>query len=179
MRMVLRSLAVVVLVLFLLSAENEVSSQECNNYGVCDTHERCPAWKEAGECRLSKSYMEKYCPGSCGVVSPQAKQSIINAIQLKSEGFGKRQVVTGSNSEQTIEVLKACVDYMASDQIIGHEHVCINEEENCSFWAGIGKVIFVFFLPKVSDRNTFSVHIFSSKLLLLFYFFFKTIFIIK
>ena len=145
MVMSLQSLGVVVLVLFLLSAENKVSCQECNNYGVCDTHERCPIWKEAGECRLSKSYMEKYCPGSCGVVSPEAKQNIINAIQVKSESFGKRQVVEGDNSEETINVLKACIDYMASDQIIGHEHNCINEHENCSFWAGIGKV-FLFHL---------------------------------
>lgn len=43
-----------------------VSGQECTADGsLCDMHERCPVWKEEGECVKSKDYMTKHCPASC------------------------------------------------------------------------------------------------------------------
>lgn len=42
---------------------------ECTVEGRCDTHERCKAWRDEGECRRSADYMVRYCPASCGASS--------------------------------------------------------------------------------------------------------------
>lgn len=40
--------------------------QECTADGnLCDTHERCQAWQEEGECIRASAYMNKVCPASC------------------------------------------------------------------------------------------------------------------
>lgn len=51
--------------LFLLLALNTLA-QECSSDGkLCDTHESCSVWREAGECSKNAEYMKKTCPMSC------------------------------------------------------------------------------------------------------------------
>lgn len=41
-------------------------AQECSTDGkLCDTHQSCALWKEAGECSKNVEYMKKTCPMSC------------------------------------------------------------------------------------------------------------------
>lgn len=38
----------------LLVVTAKATGQKCASDGTCDTHERCPVWKEEGECENSK-----------------------------------------------------------------------------------------------------------------------------
>lgn len=60
-------MATVRIVLFLLVLIATAVAQECDQEGNCDKHERCPIWKEEGECNNNKDYMRKHCPVTCGV----------------------------------------------------------------------------------------------------------------
>ena len=55
-----------VILIFLLSAAAIVRAQECDpNTKKCDQHERCPIWRDEGECYRSRTYMIQECPVSC------------------------------------------------------------------------------------------------------------------
>jgi hypothetical protein len=62
-RMMTKSKAL--LLLLLLTRDSPGLAQECTADGKCDTHERCPVWRDQGECVQEKAYMNKYCPASC------------------------------------------------------------------------------------------------------------------
>ena len=115
--------------------------QECSSDGgLCDTHERCPVWKDEGECQKSKAYMTKYCPVSCGFSPPQTRD--YKEMEPKTESFGVRQEAVGNNAASTAKVIQESIAYMESKDAIGHEAKCRNEHPHCSFWAGIGMFFF-------------------------------------
>lgn len=57
------------LVLLLGMVVIPVQGQECDRFGRCDRHERCPVWKDEGECDKERDYMLKYCPVSCSTTT--------------------------------------------------------------------------------------------------------------
>jgi hypothetical protein len=53
------------LLISLLFLSQNAFAQECTADGLCDTHERCPVWKNEGECVRNRSYMDEHCPAQC------------------------------------------------------------------------------------------------------------------
>eukprot|EP00980_Cylindrotheca_fusiformis_P022269 scaffold9172_cov128-Cylindrotheca_fusiformis.AAC.1 len=114
--------------------------QECTSNGACDTHERCPVWKEEGECEDSKTYMSRYCPASCGVTETLEEEKL--RILSESEAFGTRQEAIGSSREQTLATIRASIQYMKGPEAssVQGNNSCQNQHKHCSFWTTIGNV---------------------------------------
>jgi hypothetical protein len=53
---------------------------ECTSDGRCDTHERCKAWRDEGECRRSADYMIQYCPASCSASAASSSYGDFSAF---------------------------------------------------------------------------------------------------
>ena len=66
-----------------------------------------------------------------------------DVILEESASFGEKQVADGGEREQTIERVKATIDYMGSEKVTtlspAIKESCINRHELCAFWAILGK----------------------------------------
>jgi hypothetical protein len=64
-------------------------------------------------------------------------------LPAMTDEFGVRQVMGGSSAEadRTAEIVRASIAYMKSRDVIGLGEACKNDDENCSFWASIGRFI--------------------------------------
>eukprot|EP00526_Cylindrotheca_closterium_P022041 CAMPEP_0113646508 /NCGR_PEP_ID=MMETSP0017_2-20120614/24570_1 /TAXON_ID=2856 /ORGANISM="Cylindrotheca closterium" /LENGTH=111 /DNA_ID=CAMNT_0000558413 /DNA_START=84 /DNA_END=416 /DNA_ORIENTATION=+ /assembly_acc=CAM_ASM_000147 len=89
-----------------------VQAQDCAPNGVCDTHPRCPVWKDEGECKKSAGYMQKYCPVSCGYANADTPSHTAAEIIAQSTQFGVEQEAVGESKEQTLGVIRKSIDYM-------------------------------------------------------------------
>lgn len=114
-------------------------AQECAPNGDCDTHPRCPFWKEEGECRKSPGYMKQYCPVSCGYVEAPVEKTPEEIVEASAR-FGKKQEAVGAEKEETLEVILRSIEYMKQPRDV---HSCKNEHEHCSFWTAIGELLHV------------------------------------
>ena len=110
-----------------------VQAQDCAPNGICDTHPRCPIWKQEGECKKSAAYMQKYCPVSCGYTDTPSH----TAAELieQSTQFGVKQEATGESQEQTLGVIMKSIEYMKEPRDVDF---CKNKHQYCSFWATVG-----------------------------------------
>lgn len=125
------------------------NGQDCAANGVCDTHARCPVWKEEGECTMSASYMKKHCPVSCGygkVLSLSDRE-----LTEKSVQFGVKQVAEGKNKEESLEIISKSIEYMKEPRDTTR---CKNQHEFCSFWATVGTCIDVLLSLKRPVTNS-------------------------
>lgn len=109
-------------------------AQECAPNGICDTHPRCPVWRDEGECKLSIGYMKKYCPVSCGYAKTSAESA--QDLVAKSALFGVKQEAVGESQEQTLEIIRKSIEYMKEPRDV---NFCKNKHEYCSFWATVGE----------------------------------------
>jgi hypothetical protein len=122
--------------------------QDCASNGVCDSHERCPVWKEEGECELNKTYMNRYCPVSCGSTETPAQEK--ERLANQSEEFGIRQEALGSTEEKTLAIMRESIQYMKTNkEAIDQGEDCRNKQQHCSFWTAIGKFSHCFLLCMV------------------------------
>lgn len=131
----------------------QVSSQECGADGTCDSHERCPSWKDEGECYRDPSYMKQYCPVACTDMKPvprrnidcidthtncsfwaedtecETNQSVKKYCPL-SCGVGK----CGDNNTTNNDKNKDVPNTGKNEQVL-----CTDDHENCGGWADMGE----------------------------------------
>jgi prolyl 4-hydroxylase len=116
----------------------------------CDTHVRCPIWKEDGECVRSQSYMATHCPGSCeNVRATEIKEStddLSNGTCRDRHDDCSVWATLGecdSNPDMKRYCAVSCgiceLEPATSDDGIGTDLTCIDENESCGFWAGAGE----------------------------------------
>lgn len=123
------------LLLSLLLARS-VEGQACSADGKCDSHERCPVWKEEGECIRSKAYMTKHCPVSC------SQQDLVKPSRDDCKDALTRCSIWADLGEcdNNREMKKYCAKSCGTcENAVGTEGLCRDTHENCKFWASIGE----------------------------------------
>jgi prolyl 4-hydroxylase len=131
--------------IMMIATASYTGAQECTADGRCDTHERCPVWREEGECHKTADYMHQYCPASCGTAAVDAilapnGDDIDNAemdaaddddadeengieeegwseVVAASREFGVEQQVKGEQAAATVAWIEATIVYMRSDLV--------------------------------------------------------------
>ena len=90
--------------------------------------------------------MEEHCPLSCNtcpeVITEDDEEEDIEALLEATTEFGVKQEATGSEKAQTLNVIRASVDYMKNEvhdlpRTILDE--CLNRKELCAFWSAVGE----------------------------------------
>jgi prolyl 4-hydroxylase len=115
----------------------------------CDTHPRCPVWKDDGECIRMQTYMNKHCPGSCENVRAIAIQE--SNVDISNGNCRDRhddcsawaklgECDTNSDMRKYCAVsCGICQAEPAAENEEGSDPTCTDEHENCGFWAGAGE----------------------------------------
>lgn len=127
--------------LFVASA----SAQECTADGKsCDTHERCRAWKEDGECFKNAEYMKETCPASCADEDyPTKKEKVCKDYHLRCHVWAE----LGECAENPTNMRRycplscdICKDPNGDAAGIGDDDsLCVDKEEQCAYWASRGE----------------------------------------
>lgn len=130
--------AVVLLVLSILHGS---VGQECTADGkICDTHERCQAWEEEGECIRALKYMNKVCPASCrGALDEYTRAECKDMHQhcrLWAEIGECQEKYNAANMKKYCS--KAC-GICGDDEGENDESGCEDSHANCGFWAENGE----------------------------------------
>ena len=115
--------------------------------GECrDLHEHCKDWASLGECENGEQWeMELYCAKSCNACMSETDIDVPSKDDVirKTEEFGLRQKVEGSQHADILELIKASIAYMEDPTRLAQpSHVvenCKNRHELCSFWAVLGE----------------------------------------
>lgn len=112
----------------------QVSSQACLADGQCDTHERCTAWKEEGECVRNADYMRKHCPATC------SEPSATTANQKDCVDTHPRCFVWAELGEcDTNPEMSTLCPQSCNTCPMAASVDCIDAHELCSFWADKGE----------------------------------------
>lgn len=124
---------------------SRVSAQECSADGkLCDTHERCPVWKEDGECFKNEDYMKKTCPMSCLDENyPTKNNGTCKDLHIRCSVWAS----LGECEENPRNMKRYCplsCDVCSdgnpkSEDNIDHDSLCVDKHEQCSFWASKGE----------------------------------------
>ena len=113
-----------------------------------DSHENCPFWASAGECKANPKYMLDNCAKSCDACGSKTTKTVTasnvdTSILKSSENFGERQVASGADAQKTVARINSTLDYMKSSDFINLpksiQTSCLNRHELCSFWAVLGE----------------------------------------
>jgi prolyl 4-hydroxylase len=139
-----------------------VEAQECDaTTGVCDKHERCPVWRDEGECLRNKAYMNKHCPISCSL---PAEAYFIQPTSEAGDGGDDDDdackdlhpnchiwAELGECKDNAAAMNRYCpaschkCDGDDEDEVDGgdieesDDEDCKDANENCSFWASKGE----------------------------------------
>lgn len=107
-----------------------VKAQECSADGkLCDKHERCPVWKEEGECLRNDVYMKEECPASCaGTIKKTNKCEDLHPRCEVWAGLGECSKVD--------DVARFCPK--ACNQCT-EDASCEDKHEKCAEWAKLGE----------------------------------------
>lgn len=85
--------------------------------------------------RKQKEYLERDSTANLGGGE--------DAILEESASFGEKQVADGGERKQTLERIKATIDYMNSEKVANLspaiKESCLNRHELCAFWAILGE----------------------------------------
>jgi prolyl 4-hydroxylase len=124
--------------------------QECTADGsLCDTHERCPVWKEEGECIQNADYMKKHCPASCVDFSDDT-----SGADVSDETSGeckdrhercKLWAQAGECKANAANMKKYCPKACNICTAEGDEEeekqvsTCVDSHPDCAFWAESGE----------------------------------------
>ena len=118
-----------------------VNGQACSADGTkCDSHERCPHWKEQGECVRERDYMTKYCPVSCTEVSLNVEEE--RNLRENCEDALIRCPIWAElgecdkNNEMRTYCAKSCGTCHMTADVDG---LCRDKHEHCRFWASTGE----------------------------------------
>jgi prolyl 4-hydroxylase len=118
-----------------------------------DGDKNCPYWAKNGECQTNKIWMTTNCPKSCQTCEEIKPKSPRRASQMKpaevqeilraSASFGEPQTAEGSQTSDTVDIVRASIDYMNSEDVQQLPSAivasCRNQHHLCSFWALIGE----------------------------------------
>jgi len=90
-------------------------------------------------------YMRSKCPESCGLCPKDTtaeEKAAAEALTEATTEFGVKQEATGSERPQTLEVIRASIEYMKKETHNLPERIrdeCLNRKELCAFWAVVGE----------------------------------------
>lgn len=143
--------------LILLIFIQKGTSQECASNGACDSHERCPKWRDEGECYRSPSYMRRTCPVSCIDMKQSPRRNEckdihencpiwFNAQECETNESVKRFCPLscgrceniGKNSSNKKKESRD-TGTASSKNIMDETKSCQDDHENCSGWADMGE----------------------------------------
>eukprot|EP00536_Pseudo-nitzschia_multiseries_P018229 jgi/Psemu1/228196/e_gw1.2278.9.1 len=118
-----------------------VTSQECGADGSCDGHERCPTWRDEGECYRSPVYMKNVCSVSCKNINlaPDRKKGCKDVHKNCPvwEELGECETNTWVKKYCPLSCgrckLKDAVD---STKV---KTLCADHNKNCGVWADAGE----------------------------------------
>jgi prolyl 4-hydroxylase len=136
----------------LLLLRHGAFGQECTADGsLCDTHERCPVWKEEGECVQNPDYMKKLCPFSCVGLKDDAS-GVPNVSDETGGEFEDRHErcklwakigeckANAANMEKYCP--KACKTWAAEENDDDNKQssaTCVDSHPHCIAWAKSGE----------------------------------------
>lgn len=140
----------------LLLIIQEGSSQECSSNGECDNHERCPTWKEEGECYRSSSYMKSNCAASCFDMKAPPWNECIDVHENCAIWFQDAECETNNALKRYCKLSCGTCEYSGKKDSIRKDgrqerrktlagtnteqkDLCKNNHESCSGWASMGE----------------------------------------
>lgn len=141
------SAVIMSILLFLLSSFVQSSlGQECTADGnLCDTHERCQAWQEEGECFRAAKYMQKHCPASCNNALDEYNRSECKDMHQHCHVWAQMGECEEKYNAPNMKKYcpKACGHCGNDKRRVGATHDesggCQDLHENCEYWAEIGE----------------------------------------
>jgi prolyl 4-hydroxylase len=113
----------------------------------CDTHVRCPAWKEEGECIRSQEYMNEHCPGSCEIWLDNdimgSNDELYNSTCYDRHTDCAHWAILGE-CETNLDVKQYCAVScgICESEAIADVDIrarCVDENEGCDYWASVGE----------------------------------------
>mmetsp|Transcript_9928 Transcript_9928/g.15257 ORF Transcript_9928/g.15257 Transcript_9928/m.15257 type:complete len:294 (-) Transcript_9928:2041-2922(-) len=123
----------------------KASAQECSADGqLCDTHERCPVWKEDGECFKNEAYMKKTCPMSCLDENyPTKNSSTCKDHHIRCPVWAS----LGECDENPRNMKRFCPlscnicseGNLKVEDDVDQNSLCVDKHEQCSYWASKGE----------------------------------------
>jgi len=139
-----KGIIIVTLAIFCLLT-SRVFAQECSADGkLCDTHERCPVWKEDGECFKNEDYMKKTCPMSCLDENyPTKNNDKCKDLHIRCPVWAS----LGECDENPRNMKRYCplsCDVCSegnskTEDNIDNNSLCVDKHEQCSYWASKGE----------------------------------------
>mmetsp|Transcript_26557 Transcript_26557/g.64757 ORF Transcript_26557/g.64757 Transcript_26557/m.64757 type:complete len:555 (-) Transcript_26557:135-1799(-) len=145
------------------SAEEDEEEDAVAIMPCVDENENCRFWADKGECIANPSWMNQNCARSCGSCKKNQQRKTkeytvttaeknfdtsgmglsADVILEESASFGEKQKADGGERQQTLERVKATIDYMSSEEVENLspaiKESCINRHELCAFWAILGE----------------------------------------
>ena len=141
-RLMKRAGAVTVALLCLLLGcvmQGPVLAQECTADGRCDTHERCPVWKEEGQCLKNSSYMREHCPASCAdYQKPKTRRGECKDYHVRCPIWAE----VGECDENPADMHKYCpksCETCDESEEVNEDELCMDDDDRCAFWASKGE----------------------------------------
>jgi hypothetical protein len=117
------------------------SAQECAANGACDTHERCSAWKEEGECLRNAAYMKEFCPASCIDVERSNKNGECRDLHPRCSLWADLGECEDNELEMNKYCPKACE--MCPEDLAAarskDEEGCEDKHSTCLYWSNKGE----------------------------------------
>jgi len=117
-------------------------AQNCIADGsLCDTHERCQAWEEEGECIRAKKYMDKHCPASCsGALDAYSSGDCKDMHEHCSIWAGLGECTSKFNAANMKKYCpKACGICGKDETPATSSSGCADSHANCAYWAQEGE----------------------------------------
>ena len=120
------------LVLLAASLPGLAVAQECAADGTCDTHSRCSAWREEGQCYKNKKYMREHCPVACREVDMNSRQRECVDAHPRCAVWAE----LGECSDNT-DMKRYCAK--SCDSCLNSDDNCLDNHEKCEMWASSGE----------------------------------------
>ena len=116
------------------------SAQECAANGECDTHERCSAWKEEGECLRNAEYMKEFCPASCINVERSTNgecKDLHPRCSLWAD-LGECDDNAAEMNKFCTKACGVCPEDLAAGRVKEEEN-CEDKHSSCLYWSNKGE----------------------------------------
>jgi len=151
-----RTIAAFKSLVFLVFVKQGIS-QECAANGDCDSHERCPVWKDEGECYRSPLYMKRVCPVSCYDMKQPPRRNECKDTHESCHNWSKDAECETNNSVKKYCPLSCgrCTNISENTSsrkneardaekdsartVMDETNSCKDDHENCAGWADAGE----------------------------------------
>jgi hypothetical protein len=149
MKMLMKMLVKMWSVFFLTAALflRDSLAQECDTSGRCDKHERCPIWKEEGECITEKVYMMEHCPVSCNFRRSRVAEAVEGCKDQHDRckvwaDFGECEDNPYNMKKYCAKSCGACDPNKETDtpeEELVEDPTCEDKHAQCNFWSERGE----------------------------------------